>query len=96
MVSKLLDDRDVGVVKLAARAATRLADPVRHGEGQAGKCAHERSRACGDGEAATAGEEHDHGHEESSQEGGWHRRSSRCDPQAQERVPPPHRCPPAP
>jgi HEAT repeat protein len=28
MVSKLLDDRDVGVVKLAARAATRLADPA--------------------------------------------------------------------
>jgi cell division septum initiation protein DivIVA len=28
LVSKLLDDRDVGVVKLAARAATRLADPV--------------------------------------------------------------------
>ena len=26
-VSKLLDDRDVGVVKLAARAATRLSDP---------------------------------------------------------------------
>jgi hypothetical protein len=28
MVSKLLDDRDVGVVKLAARAATRLSDPA--------------------------------------------------------------------
>ena len=27
VVSKLLDDRDVGVVKLAARAATRLSDP---------------------------------------------------------------------
>jgi hypothetical protein len=27
VVSKLLDDKDVGVVKLAARAATRLSDP---------------------------------------------------------------------
>ena len=28
VVSRLLDDKDVGVVKLAARAATRLSDPA--------------------------------------------------------------------